>query len=180
MGAFEDFIQDELPLRQVVVKADGNPSTGDGYIAAVGTYYLDTADGFKRYEKFDSGNTDWRVVPTSTSSGALETSTVLFDNDSEISTIKITNFTSTQLVDSFNVSEFQSAKYILRASDSTQSHCSELLLLVNGDRVEVTEYGVLGDSSLISYTADVSNGVVGLSGDTSETLTVSVYKFLLS
>ena len=180
MGAFEDFIQDELPLRQVVVKAAGDPTTGDGYIAAIGTYYLDTDNGFKRYEKFGSGNNDWRATPTTSSSGAVETDSVQFANDSEITTIKLENFTSTQEIDSFDTSNFKSAKYIIRASSATEIHCSEVLLLAGDDAVFLTQYGLLGDSSLISLSADITSGTVGLSGITSDTLEVSVYKFLLS
>ena len=129
MGVFEDFIQDELPLRQVVVKAAGNPTTGDGYIAAIGTYYLDTDDSFKRYEKVGSGNTDWRATPTTSSSGAVET---------------------------------------------------EILLLADESTVYITQYGVLGDADLISFTADVVSNTVALSGTSLESLEVSIYKFLLS
>lgn len=183
MGAFEDFIQDELPLRQVVVKASGDPTTGDGYIAAIGTYYLDTDDSFKRYEKIGSGNNDWRATPTTSSTGAVETDSVQFANDSEITTIKIDNFTGTSEIDSFSTTDFKSAKYIIRASaaaPATEIHCSEVLLLANGNNVYMTQYGVLGDSGLLSLSADITSGTVGLSGVTSDTLEVSVYKFLLS
>ena len=180
MGAFEDFIQDELPLRQVVVKAAGDPTTGDGYIAAIGTYYLDTDDSFKRYEKIGSGNNDWRATPTTSSSGAVETDSVQFANDSEITTIKLDNFTNTTEIDSFDTANFKSAKYIIRASSSTDIHCSEVLLLAGDDTVFLTQYGVLGDSSLLSLSADITSGTVGLSGVTSDTLEISVYKFLLS
>lgn len=180
MGAFEDFIQDELPLRQVVVKAAGDPTTGDGYIAAIGTYYLDTDNNFKRYEKIGSGNTDWRAVPTASSSGGVETDSILFSDDSEITTIKINALTNTQEIDSFNVSDFKSAKYIINASGTNINHCSEMLLLANDDEVLITQYGVLGDTGAISFTADISSGVVSLSGTTTSTLEVSLYKFSLS
>lgn len=180
MGAFEDFIQDELPLRQVVVKAAGDPTTGSGYIAAIGTYYLDTDDNFKRYEKVGSGNNDWRAVPTTSSSGAVETDSVQFANDSQITTLKLENFTGTQEIDSFNINDFKSAKYIIRASSTTDIHCSEVLLLADDDTVFMTQYGLLGNSNLISLSADINSSSVGLSGVTTDTLEVSVYKFLLS
>jgi hypothetical protein len=180
MGAFEDFIQDELPLRQVVVKAAGDPTTGDGRIAAIGTYYLDTDDSFKRYEKIGSGNNDWRAVPTTSTTGGLSTDSVQFANDSEITTLKIPALSGTQEIDSFSTIDFKSAKYIIRASSSTDIHCSEILLLADDNNVFYTQYGLLGSSTLINFSADISNGVVALSGTSSDSLEVSVYKFLLS
>ena len=181
MGAFEDFIQDELPLRQVVVKSTGDPRTGDGYIAAIGTYYLDTDDSFKRYEKIGSGNTDWREVPTTSSSGGVQTDSVVFANDSKITTLKIANLTGTQEIDTFDVNDFKSAKYIIRASNPSVTHCSEILLLADSNESRITQYGVLGDTGAISFDTDISSDTVGLSGTTALSgLEVSVYKFLLS
>tara|TARA_B100001123_G_C15115797_1_gene949309 strand:+ start:375 stop:920 length:546 start_codon:yes stop_codon:yes gene_type:complete len=181
MGAFEDFIQDELPLRQVVVKSTGDPRSGDGYIAAIGTYYLDTDDDFKRYEKIGSGNTDWREVPTTSSSGGVQTDEVIFANDSKITTLKIDNMTGTQVLDSFNVNDFKSSKYIIRASNADTIHCSEILLLSSSTNAYITQYGVLGNATAMSYDASVSSSVVSLSGTTTLTgMEVSVYKFLLS
>ena len=62
--SFEQFVRDELPLRQITIKGSGNPSIGSGVAATIGTYYLDTADNFKRYVRFGGGMTDWEVVPT--------------------------------------------------------------------------------------------------------------------
>ena len=181
MGAFEDFIQDELPLRQVVVKSAGDPTTGDGYIAALGTYYLDTDDNFKRYEKVGSGNTDWRAVPTTSSSGGVETEAVVFTTDSKISTIKIDDMASTQLIDSFDISDFTSAKYIIRASNSSMLHCSEILLAADASQVYLTQYGSLGDSTGITFDANIVSDVVGLSGTTTLSgVEVSVCKIQLS
>ena len=180
MGAFEDFIQDELPLRQVVVKAAGDPTTGDGYIAAIGTYYLDTDNNFKRYEKIGSGNNDWRAVPTASSSGGVETDSILFTDDSEITTITVAGLNNTQVVDSFNISDFRSAKYIINAVGANTVHCSEMLLLAKDDEVLITQYGVLGDSDAINFSADIDSGVVSLSGTTTAAMDVSLYKFSLS
>jgi len=181
MGAFEDFIQDELPLRQVVVKSSGDPTTGSGYIAAIGTYYLDTDNNFKRYEKIGSGNTDWREVPTTSSSGGVQTDEVIFANDSKITTLKIDSLSGTQVLDSFDVNDFKSAKYIIRASNPSTIHCSEILLLTDTTQAYITQYGVLGNTGAITFDASVSSTTVSLSGMTSlSALEVSVYKFLLS
>ena len=181
MGAFEDFIQDELPLRQVVVKSTGDPRTGDGYIAAIGTYYLDTDDNFKRYEKIDSGNTDWREVPTTSSSGGVQTDSIIFANESKITTLKIDNLTGTQVIDSFNVNDYASAKYIIRASNPSTIHCSEILLLADSTQSYITQYGVLGELTAIDFQTNVDSLICTLSGTTPLSgLEVSVYKFLLS
>ena len=50
MSAFEDFIKIELPLRQVLLKDAGDPRIS-GVPAVRGTYYLDTTNNYRRYEK---------------------------------------------------------------------------------------------------------------------------------
>ncbi|MDB4464432.1 hypothetical protein N9033_00010 [bacterium] len=181
MSQFEDFIRDELPLRQVVIKAAGNPTQGDGVIAALGTYLLDTDDGFKRYEKYGSGNTDWRPTPTTSNTGAISTDTVQFTDDSEVTTIKINSLNGTSELDTFTVTDHTTAKYIINASGSSVSHCSEMLLHVDtNDNVHITQYGVLGDKDIISFNASVSTGAMALSATTSQALDISIFKFLLS
>jgi len=180
MGAFEDFIQDELPLRQVVVKASGNPSTEPGYIAAIGTYYLNTDNNFKRYEKTGSGNTDWSATPTSNSTGGVETDSIVFSGTTEITSLKIPSVSGTQILDTFNVDDFRSAKYTINAVGGDTFHCSELLILATDNEVVLTQYGVLGDSSAIRIEASVVNNIVSLSGITTIELDVSLYRFALS
>lgn len=181
MGAFEDFIQDELPLRQVVVKEAGNPTTGSGYLAAIGTYYLDTDNNFKRYEKTGSGDTDWREVPTTSSSGGVETEAVIFSTDSKITTTKIDDMNGTQLIDSFDINDYSSAKYIIRASTATMIHCSEILLTADSSQAYLTQYGALGDASGVTFDANITSDVVGLSATTSLTdVDLSICKILLS
>ena len=68
--AFESFVQAELPNRQVLFSGAGNPATV-GVAGTIGTYYLDTSDNYKRYEKTGSGNNDWVAV----GSGSTETVT---------------------------------------------------------------------------------------------------------
>lgn len=180
MSQFEDFIRDELPLRQVVIKAAGDPTTGSGVLAAIGTYYLDTDDNFKRYEKFGSGNTDWREVPTGTSTGGVQTDAVTFDNDAKITSVKIDPFSGTQVIDTFDLSDYKSSKYIIRASNDTTIHCTELLLLADSSQALITQYGVLGDTLAVEYDAGVSGTTVSLSATTSLSgAELSIYKFLL-
>lgn len=180
MGAFEDFIQDELPLRQVVVKSAGDPTTGAGYIAAIGTYYLDTDNNFKRYEKSGSGNTDWREVPTGTTTGGVQTDAVTFGNDAKITSVKIDSLSSAQVIDTFDINDYRSSKYIIRASNSDTIHCTELLLLADSTQALITQYGVLGDTTAVEYDAGVTGTTVSLSATTSLSgAEMSIYKFLL-
>lgn len=60
MGAFEDFVIAELPLRQVLFSFTGDPSTGDGKAASPGTYIWD--ENNIRWEKVGTGATDWQKV----------------------------------------------------------------------------------------------------------------------
>lgn len=181
MSGFEDFIRDELPLRQVVIKQSGDPTTGSGVIAAIGTYYLDTNDNFKRYEKYGSGNTDWREVVTASSGGGVTTDAITFDQgDHKITTTTVDGLSGTQVIDSFSTNDYTAVKYIVHAADTTDATCSELLLLSTSNGLEMTQYGVLGDATLITLDADVSSTTVTLSATTTATsVNVSLYKFLL-
>ena len=116
-----------------------------------------------------------RVVVTGI--GAL---TPIGNNKADYWKSLIEGVSGADLITNFDTTNFKSAKYIIRASSSTDIHCSEVLLLAGDDTVFLTQYGVLGDSSLLSLSADIVSGTVGLSGVTSDTLEVSVYKFLLS
>lgn len=180
--SFEDFIRDELPLRQVVIKAGGDPTSGSGVIAAIGTYYLDTDNNFKRYEKYGSGNTDWREVVTSSGSGGVTAESITFDQEKyKITTVTVDGLSGTQTVDSFNINDYTVAKYIIKASDSTSITCSELLLVCTTGGVEMTQYGVLGNTSLVSFDAEIVSSIASLSATTDQTnVDLSIYKVLLS
>jgi hypothetical protein len=67
MATFQEFVQTELPLRQVVIFGSFNP-TISGQNASIGSYFLDNSVGsgpYIRYEKIGSNSTDWRIVPPS-------------------------------------------------------------------------------------------------------------------
>ena len=64
MASFEEFVQAELPLRQVVTFGIGDPRIV-GAQGAIGSYFLDTegsGGGYPRYEKIGSGAVDWRKI----------------------------------------------------------------------------------------------------------------------
>lgn len=180
MSTFENFIQDELPLRQVVIKASGDPTTGSGVIAAIGTYYLDTNDNFKRYEKFGSGNTEWREVPTAASSGGLSTQSITFADNSEISTIQVTGLSGTQIVDAFDTTSHNSCKYIINATTGSSIFCSEVLVTANTTDAFMTQYGTLGATSMLTINASLSANTLSLDVSTNESsVDVAILKFLL-
>ena len=64
MSEFEDFIRAELPLRQILYIDAYNPSSNNGKFATIGSYFLDSSDSYKRWEKTGESNTDWTEVGT--------------------------------------------------------------------------------------------------------------------
>ena len=181
MSVFENFIQDELPLRQVVIKSSGDPSTGSGVIAAIGTYYLDTNNNFKRYEKFGSGNTDWRETPTSAGSGGgLSTQSITFSDNSQISTIQVAGLSGTQTIDTFDTSSHNSCKYVINGMTGTAIFCTEVLVTANSTDAYMTQYGTLGATSMLTINASLSANTLNVDVSTNESsVDVSVLKFLL-
>ena len=179
MTAFEDFIRDELPLRQVVIKAAGNPTTGDGVIAAIGTYYLDTDDGFKRYEKYGSAHTDWREVVTSGGEAGIETETITFADQSKITTIQVTGLSGTDTIDTFSSTDYTTCKYIINSTDTQTSSCTEVLLLHDYGQLHMTQFATLGDTELVEFNATLSAGDVSLVATSNSSVSLSIYKFLL-
>ena len=62
---FEDFVNSELPNRQVTLKGSFDPSAGAGVIGLLGTYFLKTdVVPHVRYEKTGLQDVDWSVVGT--------------------------------------------------------------------------------------------------------------------
>lgn len=59
---FEEFIRQEMPLRQVLLYQPGDPRVAPGYTAVIGAYYLDTTDNYTRYVKLSAGDMDWAPV----------------------------------------------------------------------------------------------------------------------
>jgi hypothetical protein len=179
MSQFEDFIRDELPLRQVVIKAAGAPTSGNGVIAAIGTYYLDTDDGFRRYEKYGSGNTDWREAVTSSGEG-VQTDSIIFSDNSKITTIQVTSLSGTQTLDTFDTSNHVSSKYIINGVTSTDVFCTEALITARGNDIYMTQYGTLGKTDMVSLNATLSSSQVSVVATTTESVDLSIYKFMLS
>lgn len=76
-----------------------------------------------------------------------------------------TSSTSTQVLDTFASTAFRTAKYLVQVHDTVDNNyqASEILVLHNGTQTYVTEYGLIyTDSSLASFSADISAGIVRL------------------
>jgi len=72
--------------------------------------------------------------------------------------------TSQGAVDQFNLSTYNSAKYIVQAKITGEIHMTEVLVMHDGTDVFVTEYGTMfsGAASLGTFTADINSGNVRL------------------
>lgn len=77
--------------------------------------------------------------------------------------------TSPTVIDSFAISQFRSAKYLLSVTSPTNYQASEVLLIHNNTDAAMVEYGaisVTGEPNLVTYATDVSNGSVRLLANT--------------
>lgn len=111
MATFQEFVQSELPLRQVVIFGSFNP-TISGQNAAIGSYFLDNSTGtgpYPRYEKIGGGSTDWRLVAAN--DPAFET---ILNSYSGVwnNNVTVTNTISTVVYETL-YSNYQSTKYTI-------------------------------------------------------------------
>jgi hypothetical protein len=84
-------------------------------------------------------------------------------NDSNLSTSQITtvNMDPNQVVDSFSVGSFRSAKYLVQIEETSNSyfHATEIIVLQNGSDAIMTEYGTIyTNNPLAVFSVDVSGG----------------------
>ncbi len=75
----------------------------------------------------------------------------------------LTTTSSTEL-DSFSASTYRSAKYLLQASQGSNYHASEILVIHNGTTAYESQYGIIiTNSSLYDVSVSLSSGSVKLS-----------------
>ena len=109
---------------------------------------------------------------------AGRTSTLRYDNLS----------TAESVIDTWDISEYRSAKYFVTVADQGGAFPSDYLnaeisMVHDGTDAHVTTYNILSssDESFITFTADVSDGVARLKAySTSGTLNLKLHKLLLS
>lgn len=78
----------------------------------------------------------------------------------ESSTITGTSLIS---LDSFDATEYRTAKYLAQIKDGSSVHSSEIILTHNGTNVYISEYGIVTSSGeLGEFTATLTSGTVTL------------------
>lgn len=69
-----------------------------------------------------------------------------------------------QIVDSYSVVKVRSVKYLIQATQGSQYHTTEVIMVHDGTTVYMTEYATIytGASPLITVDSDISGGYVRL------------------
>lgn len=89
---------------------------------------------------------------------------IIDNSDNVISnSTALTTTTTNQVVDSFDLGIYSTAKYIVQAKYSTSIHSTEIMVMHDGTNVYIHEYGTMySGSSLGTFSADISSGLVRL------------------
>jgi hypothetical protein len=106
----------------------------------------------------DSSDT---VAISSFASAALLDPTYQFVSSTE----DFTTTDSSQVVDTYSIAEYRTAKYLVQLEKDSDGkyHATEILLTHNGSNVFMSEYGTITtDSSLGTFDADINSGMVRL------------------
>lgn len=84
-------------------------------------------------------------------------------NASNSSNVVASSVAGSQAIDSFQASQFRSAKYLVQVTSGTDYHTTEILLIHNGTTVHMTEYASIFDNAeLATFDADIASGYVRL------------------
>lgn len=89
----------------------------------------------------------------------------IIDNSANVisNSTALTSTTTNQVVDSFDLGIYSTAKYIVQAKYSTSIHSTEIMVMHDGTNVYIHEYGTMySGSSLGTFSADISLGLVRL------------------
>ena len=93
-----------------------------------------------------NANGSWAGVSSSSSNGSITTSS-----------------TSVATLDSFAISSYYGAEYLVQANNSSGYHLTKLLVMHDGVTGYITEYGtILSSSSLGTFSATISSGNVAV------------------
>lgn len=88
---------------------------------------------------------------------------IAFGDNSINSGNSVTSGTAQHLVDSFAITSFRTAKYLIQATYDNQVHCTEVLLIHNNSNTYFTEYGIVYSSaSLFDLSTEISGNTVFL------------------
>lgn len=150
--------------------ASSVPTTSD---LAVGEVALNTVDR-KIYVR-DSSNNIIEVANASSAGTVSELNnnsfTFSLDTNGVLSlpttgyvyddTVTLTTTTSNQTLDSFNITSYRGAKYVIQATSGADVHATELLLVHDDSTVYTTVINTLySSSSLISLSTVITSGVL--------------------
>jgi hypothetical protein len=126
-------------------------------------------NGIRLVEGDDYTATDRTTI--NLTSAALNTDTVevlsygrayIIDQTSSwiLSSAATTTTAVDQVIDTFNVAEFSSMKFIIQIKNGSDIHCTELLLMHDGTTVYTSEYGTMFSAlSLGSFDASITSGI---------------------
>lgn len=84
-------------------------------------------------------------------------------NASNSSNVVASSVSGAQAIDSFQASQFRSAKYLVQITYGSDYHTTEILLIHTGSAVHMTEYASIYDNvELATFDADIASGYVRL------------------
>lgn len=128
----------------------------DGIIFADGTRQVTAATGGGGGTTYNQSlNTTDPVVFSSV--GFVNNNSKVLGSNTSLST------TPNQIVDSFDISQYRTMKYVIQAVDESSVHSTEVLLVHDDNDAFITEYGTIQSSSnLMSISANVSSSNVNL------------------
>lgn len=148
--------------------ANGAITTGKGYV--IGTFGANTIV----CDTLRGGNTIANAVLTITSNAIFTDAVIKVNNGVTLGANSIvhdhglrtiTSGTTQQTIDTFAISTYRSAKYVISITDPTNSvyQLTEILVMHNGANTFNTEYATLvSNTTLATFTSDVSAGNVRL------------------
>lgn len=97
------------------------------------------------------------------------------DIDNNVATLSNTAFTQSGSIfnsitgtdqiqlNSFDSTQFDSAKYFIKIKDGSDYHIAEIVLFYNGTDIDISEYGIITNNGLLgAFTADVIGSTVRL------------------
>lgn len=173
-----DLVSASIAVRdyQSYVYTANNESTfgGADSIGRILQYDVDKvevyANGVRLVNGLDyTATTGTSVITSEPITGTVEivslSRTSILDNTNQIKPVNtsLANTNPNQVVDSFEIGAYRTAKYLIQVSANNNYHATEILLMHNGANTYTTEYGtIITGSSLATFESDISGGFVRL------------------
>lgn len=139
---FENFVNIELPMRQVLLRGNVVPSAGAGVPASIGAYYLNLLTG-ARYEKTAEADTAWTEMAAAGSSGYM----------------KFTNNTGSTILGG-TVVRINSSGDVVAASADALANCEGVFGITFGDTLAAAEGKIITrDKATVRTSATLTVGL---------------------